>query len=705
MKKVWVFFLLAIVAVALCLTACDNPFSNIGGGDNRGTIHIENGYDFELPYSSYRQKNFSSAEEVAQLIQEVSDNVVTADMIVNDIVYNKCAAYEITIDSSLAENGDLKNLAESTGEAYLSLYNDWTRFGNDGPRYRTVGDKDYMVLCEFKRDNNKATMTVYLFCFTQGKVAAIYEQVGDQIHDHDGEQGGNGGGSGGQTQGDEQYSFVFGPKLTRKAEVMTINFAEKWSEVKSALQGMDFGTSVNFDALVVERSGAYIVMFDKAAESNTYFNEYLASFRWQKQADENSAVVWQINDDYSYLVMGASSENGCVLVFVCVSMNGQNNGGGGNNGGTVIGGDGNNNQNSGDGKPGEDGKPSDRPPEGNQYWTVEIYKVEKGEVNIVDTKTMAQGDILYRSQYGSAWYYDTQGMSAAPEAIPVDGNLQLYLVATFQPKSLYLYDITANGEATLAGTYQSSEYNTYHGYDFEYVVYRDKECKNPVPLYEELDLTEDLTLYRYDKENPSWVFLTYDLYARGLSLNDTRMRPLRRGQITNLANIGRISGTTYMVEGAEIDWEGCFAFLEDTTIIASYQDKDYRLLTVQNTNGDTIKTIAYPTGVSIDTWVLLNYGYDIEEIIQVPTSNDGIIIASGIKHLACFKFCYVYEGKIVQTQNTYFDAANGGYSVSGDNCFSNVECTVPLPTNEDGEAHFNTSTTVYMKYTIPGYVY
>ena len=200
-------FVLAI-ALMFAMVGCDNLKMD---DDSEVGLTIDGAYNFTASGTLTEKKTFSSATEIAQLVESASSGTVTANTLAGTIIAEGSAIYKINL-TELPSEVDIGAYLEEVERNYLASFEGWKSFPNAPVKYTTKDGKDVLVFLDY--DRNSTEISVFVLYFEAGSVDEIASYVGSQ-----GGDGGNGnanangnGSSGGNGSIGQNGSYVDGGK-------------------------------------------------------------------------------------------------------------------------------------------------------------------------------------------------------------------------------------------------------------------------------------------------------------------------------------------------------------------------------------------------------------------------------------------------------------------------------------------------------------
>jgi len=522
-KKVGLLCILVLLIAALSMfVACDSIKEAVqNAGSNTGGVKIEGVYDFSIPSKLVEKKEYSSAQEIAEMIEDVSDGMVSASMIVDNVVALGSARYTIEL-TSVSSSVDAREYLDEAEELYLAQFKDWKTFPSSPAVYTTKDGKDVLVFLDHNSSKNE--IEIYVLFFEAGTVDALASAV-----DGNGQQGG-GGSNGGQSGKEEGKEFVEGETNTIRVALAydftamckltrTTSFrdgAEIAAMIQDFSEGMVTADSVVSD-VVASKSVVYSILLtapdsvSKRDYCDFVVDRYHAQFGNDWKYFPNSPVRYKTQNDIDVLVFfGDESDDHSQIDLVVLTFragavdalaeslsaliengggSGGNNGGG-NNGSYVDGGkvDGDGGKVDGDG-----GK-------------VDGDGGENGGDNGGNGENGLNEDHPYEVRYA-------------------------------------IYDLNAEGEKSL---YMSClvEYGAEISFDWcEYVVFEDPKFEKMIAPDQKIKMEKDLEVYRRDFYDKVPVFVKIHYYVNGMRRTDLGEQFLFfRGQILTDSKFG---GTEY----------------------------------------------------------------------------------------------------------------------------------------------------------------
>ena len=191
------------------MVGCDNLKMD---DDSEVGLTIDGAYNFTASGTLTEKKTFSSATEIAQLVESASSGTVTANTLAGTIIAEGSAIYKINL-TELPSEVDIGAYLEEVERNYLASFEGWKSFPNAPVKYTTKDGKDVLVFLDY--DRNSTEISVFVLYFEAGSVDEIASYVGSQ-----GGDGGNGnanangnGSSGGNGSIGQNGSVVDGGKV------------------------------------------------------------------------------------------------------------------------------------------------------------------------------------------------------------------------------------------------------------------------------------------------------------------------------------------------------------------------------------------------------------------------------------------------------------------------------------------------------------
>lgn len=134
--------------------------------ETKDDIAIANGNDYSGDYSSYAERAYQSAKEIATIVEQISGGQVSASAIAPYVIFGSSKTYEIKLDKSEFTSDDLnRNYKE-----YVSSYSGWNAI-SDNAFYKTSNGTDVLVLVD--KDSSSGMIIIHSFTFMKGSIDEI----------------------------------------------------------------------------------------------------------------------------------------------------------------------------------------------------------------------------------------------------------------------------------------------------------------------------------------------------------------------------------------------------------------------------------------------------------------------------------------------------------------------------------------------------
>ena len=134
--------------------------------ETKEDIVIQNGNDYSGDYSSYEERTYQSAQDIAAIVESVSGGQVKAATIAPYVLSSSSKTYEIKLDKNEFTSDDVnKNYKE-----YVSSYSWWNAI-SDSAFYKTSSGIDVLIMVD--KNSSIGTITIHSFAFMARSIEEI----------------------------------------------------------------------------------------------------------------------------------------------------------------------------------------------------------------------------------------------------------------------------------------------------------------------------------------------------------------------------------------------------------------------------------------------------------------------------------------------------------------------------------------------------
>ena len=488
MKKICLItvFILAI-ALMFGMVGCDNLKMD---DDSEVGLTIDGAYNFTASAKLTEKTTYTSASEIAAMIESVSDGMVTASSISDKIIAEGSASYKLEL-TEIPKDVSLSDYLERVESDYLASFEGWTAFPDAPVVYVTKDGKDVLVILD--HDGKSAEVKIYVLYFRAGSVSEVAASVGGQGGNENGSSNGNSGNSNGNNSSGsisggtettvtirEAYDFTAQCELIERLEI--VSAADIASMIESSSEGMVRAEDII--GMVVPRGCVvYRIRLTNSADVNSsnYFEKleeryFFAFSGWRTFPDAPVRYTFKDGkDEVVFLTEGKTSdeidvvivffEEGSVDAILSAIRQGNNGSSGGSSGGSTHG-------------------------------TVDGGNKDKESGN---------GGTIGGESGGNEG--EGQGGEGQGEAVP-PASVRYSIIDI---------DKEGNEQPYMSNTVA---YGSEMKFDWcEYVVFYDKAFKEEIDPNTAIKMERDLVVYRRDYYNKAPVFVTIHHIINGIEEN------------------------------------------------------------------------------------------------------------------------------------------------------------------------------------------